>query len=39
MLKFTTRTLARAFAAKTGRKVIDLGKGSQGSRWAVKVIA
>lgn len=38
MLKFSTRTLARAFAKKVGKSVVDLGKDSQGSRWAVRVI-
>ena len=38
MLKFKTRSLARAFASRTGRKVQDLGTASNGSRWAVKVI-
>lgn len=38
MLKFKTRTIARAFASRTGRKVIDLGNVALGSRWAVKVI-
>lgn len=38
MLKFKTRTLARAFARKTSRKVVDLGTDSLGSRWAVKVL-
>ena len=37
MLKFKTRALARAFAFKTGCKVIDLGNTASGSRWAVKV--
>lgn len=38
MLKFSTRTLARAFAKKTGRRVVDLGTITNGSRWAVLVI-
>ena len=38
MLKFKTRSLARAFASRTGRKVVDLGTGENDSRWAVKVI-
>ena len=38
MLKFKTRSLARAFASRTGRKVTDLGNVANGSRWAVKVI-
>lgn len=38
MLKFKTRSLARSFASRTGRKVIDMGKAAQGSRWAVKVV-
>ena len=38
MLYFKTRSLARAFAAKAGRKVTDLGHIANGSRWAVKVI-
>lgn len=37
MLKFKSRSLARAFASKTGRKVIDLGATVNGSRWAVRV--
>lgn len=37
MLKFKTRSLARAFASKTGRKVIDLSAAVHGSRWAVKI--
>ena len=37
MLKFKTRSKARAFASRTGRKVIDLGTGANGSRWVVKV--
>ena len=37
MLKFKTRSLARAFASRTGRKVQDLGNTASGSRWAVKV--
>lgn len=38
MIKFSSRAKARAFAAKAKRKVIDLGKDTQGSRWAVRVI-
>lgn len=38
MLKFSTRSKARAFAAKANRKVVDLGKDATGSRWAVRVI-
>lgn len=38
MLKFSTRSAARAFAAKAGHKVIDLGKDAKGFRWAVRVI-
>lgn len=38
MLKFSSRAKAREYAAKRGYKVIDLGKDSQGSRWAVRVI-
>lgn len=37
MLKFKTRSLARAFASRTNRKVHDLGNAVQGSRWVVKV--
>lgn len=37
MLKFKSRSLARVFASKTGRKVIDLGNSINGSRWAVKI--
>lgn len=37
MLKFKTRQDARNFAAKTGKKVIDL-KAQTGKRWAVKVL-
>lgn len=37
MLKFKSRSLARVFASKTGRKVIDLGASVDGSRWAVKL--
>lgn len=36
MLKFSTRSKARQFAAKAGKKVVDLGT-TTGSRWAVKV--
>lgn len=35
MIKFTSRSLARA--SKTGRKTIDLGSDTIGSRWAVKI--
>lgn len=38
MLKFATRSKARAFTAKAGHKVIDLGKDVKGSRWVVKVL-
>ena len=39
LLCFKTRSLARAFASRTGGcKVIDLGTAAaKGSRWAVKV--
>ena len=37
LLYFKTRSLARAFASRTGSKVTDLGTGAKGSRWAVKV--
>lgn len=37
MIKFATRTQARNFA-KGGKKVIDLGKGTIGSRWAVAIL-
>ena len=38
MLKFKTRSKAREFASRTGRKVIDMGNVANGSRWAVKVV-
>lgn len=38
MLKFTSRAAARNFAKKANKRVIDLGKDSQGSRWVVRVI-
>lgn len=38
MLKFKTRSKARAFASRTGRKVSDLGTTASCSRWAVKVV-
>ena len=38
LMFFKTRSKARAFASRTGRKVVDLGTGENGSRWAVKVI-
>lgn len=38
MLKFSTRSKAREFAAKSGRKIVDLGADTIGSRWAVKVV-
>jgi hypothetical protein len=38
MLKFKTRSLARAFASRTGRKVHDMGSAANGSRWGVKVV-
>lgn len=37
MIYFKTRQLARNFAAKGGKKVIDCGKDAT-KRWAVKVI-
>lgn len=37
MLFFKTRSLARAFASKSGRKVKDLGA-SAPKRWAVMVL-
>jgi len=37
MIKFSTRSKARLFAAKGQRQVIDLGT-SKGSRWAVLVV-
>ena len=37
MLKFPTRSKARDFATKSGRKVFDLGADTIGSRWAVKL--
>ena len=37
MLYFKTRSKARIFASRTGRKVQDLGNTASGSRWAVKV--
>lgn len=39
MVKFVSRSKARAFASKTGRKVVDLGSDSIGSRWAVKILS
>jgi hypothetical protein len=38
MLKFSTRSAARSFAVKSGHKVVDLGAGTAGKRWAVKVL-
>lgn len=38
MLKFKTRSKAREFASRTGRKVIDLGSAANGNRWVVKVV-
>jgi hypothetical protein len=38
MLYFKTRSLARAFASRTGRKVTDMGTAAKGSRWGVKVV-
>lgn len=38
MLFFATRTLAREFANKSGKKVSDLGS-SSAKRWAVKVLS
>ena len=38
MIKFVTRSKAREFAAKSGRKVFDLGADTIGSRWAVKIL-
>ena len=39
MIKFSTRQAARQFAAKKSNfKLVDLGSGSIGKRWAVKVI-
>lgn len=38
MIKFITRSKARAFAAKSGRKIVDLGADTIGSRWAVKIV-
>lgn len=37
LMFFKTRSLARAFASRTGRKVQDMGTGANGSRWGVKV--
>ena len=37
MLYFKTRSLARAFAARSGRKVKDLGANNP-KRWAVAVL-
>ena len=37
MLYFSTRSKARAFAAKSNHKVVDNGAGSA-KRWAVKVL-
>jgi len=45
MIKFSTRSKARQFAAKGHRQVIDLGSdrtpgvGPKFSRWAVRVVA
>lgn len=36
MIKFTTRSQARNFAK--GRKIVDLGKDTIGSRWAVVIL-
>lgn len=36
MIKFSTRNAARSFA--NGKKVIDLGKNTIGSRWAVVIL-
>lgn len=38
MLKFTSRALARAFAKKSNKRVVDLGANTTGSRWAVRVL-
>lgn len=38
MLKFSTRQAARSFALKSGHKTVDLGAGTNGKRWAVKVL-
>jgi hypothetical protein len=39
MIYFTTRTLARKFAAKSNHQVVDLGVQSEvNRRWAVKVV-
>lgn len=38
MLKFSTRQAARSFAQIKGRKIVDLGTGANGWRWAVKVL-
>lgn len=38
MLKFSSRAKARTFAKKSNKQVIDLGKDTQGSRWAVRVV-
>lgn len=37
MIYFKTRNLARSFAAKKGRKVLDNGKESA-KRWSVRVL-
>ena len=37
MLYFKTRSLARAFAARSGRKIKDLGAANE-KRWAVVVL-
>ena len=37
LMFFKTRSKAREFASRTGRKVIDLGNVDNGSRWGVKV--
>ncbi len=38
MIFFKTRSAARNFATKTGKKLIDNGPNVIGRRWAVKVI-
>ena len=38
MLYFSTRSKARAFAVKSGRKVSDFGQGWGKLRWGVKAV-
>lgn len=39
MFFFPTRSAARAYAVKTGRKITDMGSSAAtGKRWGVKVL-